>query len=202
MPSGYTQKVYEGKEITPEEYIWTCARAFGAFVLERDTPLSHEVKGEYEPSNFYLKQKQQAERELEEFKTKPLSELQAKLDKQYEERMQEAKKAIKEKMETKKRYIDMIEKVQAWEPPTEEHINLKEFSINQLKESMDFDCSTKYYEETLTKPKPLASDWKEEMIAHLESNISRYEKSYQEEVERTEQRNNWIKELKDNLKIS
>ena len=35
MPSGYTSKIYDGKNITKEEFIWDCARALGLIHEEK-----------------------------------------------------------------------------------------------------------------------------------------------------------------------
>ncbi|VTR91619.1 unnamed protein product [Gemmata massiliana] len=40
----------------------------------------------------------------------------------------------------------MLEHVRAWEPPSTDHENLKQFMIDQLRESIDFDCRGEYRE--------------------------------------------------------
>ena len=38
MPTGYTLDLYNGKDITFEEFVLKCARAFGALIDMRDEP--------------------------------------------------------------------------------------------------------------------------------------------------------------------
>ena len=49
MPTGYTSKIYEGKEnVTGKSFIMDCARGFGACISMRDessdTPIPEEFK--------------------------------------------------------------------------------------------------------------------------------------------------------------
>ena len=38
MPTGYTVALYEGKDVTFEDFVMGCSRAFGALISLRDEP--------------------------------------------------------------------------------------------------------------------------------------------------------------------
>lgn len=35
MPTGYTSEIYQGEEVSPKDFLLTCARAFGATISMR-----------------------------------------------------------------------------------------------------------------------------------------------------------------------
>ena len=43
MPTGYTIDLYEGKEVTFEEFVMKCARAFGALISVNYPPLKRRA---------------------------------------------------------------------------------------------------------------------------------------------------------------
>ncbi len=49
MPTGYTHLIEEGCNL--EEFVWACARAFGACVMMRDDSVDKPVPEKFEPSD-------------------------------------------------------------------------------------------------------------------------------------------------------
>jgi polyhydroxyalkanoate synthesis regulator phasin len=195
MPSGYTSPIYEGKNISAKEYILRCARAFGATIMMRDESLDAEIPV-FEPDTYHLEQVEELKKELQKYKEMTLEEAQKIIDEEYEVTIKRNKKAIKEKNELKQRYMKILNEVKAWNPPTEEHMNLKKFAIEQLEQSIEWDCDTTY----LTTPeKETPEKWLKGKIAKIEWDIEYHTRKWNEEVERTRERNEWIKQLKDSL---
>ena len=54
MPTGYTAKIADGQ--TFEEFILSCARAFGALVEMRDEPADAPIPEEFKPSAYHTTQ--------------------------------------------------------------------------------------------------------------------------------------------------
>lgn len=92
----------------------------------------------------------------------------------------------------------MKQEVDSWNPPTVDHENLKTFMIEQLKMSTQ---DTTYYEKEIekTKEKSPLEVYKLHVKSIIES-IKYHEKEHQKEIERTELKNNWIKNLRKSLK--
>ena len=77
------------------------------------------------------------------------------------------------------------------------HRVLKDFMVQQIEESIRFDCSTEYYK----KPTELltGNQWLLEKKQQLLKDINYHTSEHQEEVERVRQRNEWIKQLRNSL---
>lgn len=197
MPTGYTADIYSGKNVTLKDYIMLCARQFGACITMRDDPLSVPIPESFEPDDYHLKEIERIEKELKDLNDNP------KTQEEWEKEYQTAySKAINEYGEReyqntklKIRYDNMITMVQNWEPPTKDHINLKEFALKQLKESLDFD----------THSYPFKFPEKEEWIATQKSgsqllkSLAYHKESYAKEVEACKVRTQWIKDLRNSL---
>jgi hypothetical protein len=83
---------------------------------------------------------------LEDFDKLPMK---SKLDKAKEKQkttIKYLKKSLLEGMETNKRLKDMEDKVIAWTPPTKDHVELKNFMLDQIKISYE---NVEYYEKEI-----------------------------------------------------
>ena len=146
MPTSYTAPIYEGEEnFTFKKFAMRCARNFGALIEMRGEPLDAEIDFDkcFQPSD-YKKALERVEKEYQEFLDNPPTA--EELGKKYDEKVNNDFEKFLERRESRKvlqeRYAAMLEQVKAWEPPTEEHNNLKEFMISQLPRSMDYDSYT------------------------------------------------------------
>ena len=111
--------------------------------------------------------------------------------------MERYQKSIRETTELKNKYNDMLKKVVSWNPPTEDHVELKKFMVSQIEESITFDCSLSH----LSIPEKLEKeDWISTRIEMWSKDIKYYTKNHEEEIERVNGRNNWIKQLRESLK--
>lgn len=196
MPTGYTSKLYDGKEQTADEFILECARAFGAYVLGRDTPIGADVPTHYEPSSYYAESVNKDQIRLTNLRGMSVKDRVKAADEAFAKlhaRWIEDKAKVEER---RTRYEEMLARVRQWEPPTSDHVGLKEFMVKQLEESIDFDCHT-WPEEEPTKPSP--HDWYKKELADAERSLEFSEQHYAEEIERTNGRNGWIKALHESL---
>lgn len=195
MPSGYTCGVQEGKITDVKDFILTCSRGFGAFIHMRDDNLNTEIKYQ-EVGEYYPRRLEQAKREFEEFKQLSDEDIQKQLDERYEAKVKENRESLKRFDEQRQRYLDMIEKVKEWNPPTEDHIKLKEFALDQLNSSLDFDCNESMRNCYLEEPiKDNLNEYKQGKIKRYLKDIEYYSKYYREEIEEVEKANKWIDDL-------
>jgi hypothetical protein len=193
MPSGYTADIE--KDISFEDFVLGCARAFGACIMQRDDSAGDKPKLREEDTYYaeklpeelaflgYLQSLDDAQQEEfgNEERDKEISRIRGKLD---------ATQALLTK------YQLMAEKVGAWEPPTPNHVNLKEFMTGQIVESINFDCDTSYYTKLLqaavTKT-PL--DFYQEALKNAEWQCDHYENQLNESRIRVKEANDWIIQL-------
>lgn len=200
MPTGYTADLYDGKDVSFEDFTLNCARAFGALVSLRDEP-DAEIPDEFKVDEFYVKKFEKAEEELEKAKQMTDEDFAAEAEETFAERKELLLRMIEEKKEIRKRYENMLEQVKQWVPPTEDHIELKNFMMSQLEDSIQADGSTDYYEKELAE---LRCETVEEAKSRLmEDRIWDFNRS-KEQLEKAEyaakDRTEWVSQLRKSLK--
>lgn len=195
MPTGYTDKIYNGVPQTFEEFALDCARAFGTLVTLREER-NAEIPDAFEPSSYHQKQLDQALMDYEYAVYAADYEIEEKLNDQHSETLKRYAEGRVEKAELLARYTAMLDQVKAWNAPTLDHVKYREFMIEQLEGSIKFDCSD-YYD---NDPELLSvEDFRAEMLDQALWSLNYHWKMHNEEVARTRERNNWIQALRGSL---
>jgi hypothetical protein len=195
MPTGYTFNVVDGKLTDFPSFAMQCARAFGALIDMRDDPLSAPVPETISSdTSHYEKRLADARKERAELLA---------MDKKaiFDETMATNKARQKSWQESldrvrleNKRIEDMKSKVMAWRPPTDDHVGLWDFMVNQLEISK---TDESYY---LNPPKVLTPDeWFAEEVESSDWNIKYYQEQIDEERKRSGGRNEWVQNLRRSL---
>jgi len=200
MPTGYTQPLYEGKELTFEQFTLNCARAFGALIEMRDEPSDAPIPDSFQPAPFYQQKLTELENNLHRYTTMSNREADILAEAEYQQTQKQALDAIRNKEVMKVRYEAMLQHVKTWQPPSKEHKGLKEFMFKQLQESIQWDCEGNYYENLLAQPKLQGTDWLKEKITLTNKDLSYYRNAHAEEIERVISRNLWVSQLRNSLK--
>lgn len=198
MPTGYTSKIYNGEQQSGKEFIMTCARAFGALIEMRDEPNDAIIPEEFQPSEYHKKELEKAKIELEKYKNMTIEQIQQKVNESYQEIIEQNKKYYNEGLELKNRYEKVLREVERWELPSSEHQNLKDFAMDQLNESIRFDCGhIKKYVEEVKKETP--EEYIQKQIDSCLWSINYHQENWDKEIKKTNERNLWIKQLRDSL---
>ena len=191
MPTGYTSDIYNGKDVSFRDFALNCARAFGACVMQRDDPADEKPKIMPEESYHADKLK-----EIGKFK-KPTK---TKFNNYIKEQTAYWQESIDKKKKLQIAYDIKIKEAQNWTPPTPEHEGLKKFMIEQLTESMKFDCDGDFYESELISLKALTYE------KYVLKEKSEYERSIvfhteylKKDLNTIRQRNKWIQDLYNSL---
>jgi len=194
MPTGYTAAIAD--DISFNDFVMRCARAMGACVMMREEP--HDVlPKEQEPSDYHQRQLKQSKARLEELEAMDVADCREKMLEEYQLETGRYEVSIRKDAELKGKYEVMREKVIEWKPPTEDHKGLKAFMIEQINSSMEHDCGVIQY---LTKPeKKDPFEWKGEKIRAAIKDIEYHKKHHGDEISRTNERNKWIRELKQSV---
>lgn len=199
MPTGYTECVQSGKVTEFEDFAIQCARAMGACIMQRDDPMSDAPKLE-EPSDHYEERIAELEKERAELKAMTWEQI---VNGFHEYKLATTKRChegIDEKHRQEKRYRAMLAKVQAWMPPTDDHVKFKEFMMEQLTSSIDFDCGTDYYMDQLHELKSQTpEDWHKGRLESCERSLAYYKGAHKDEIERIANRNQWKIDLFESL---
>jgi len=199
MPTGYTAGILDGEITTFPQFVKLCMRNFGATIHMRDESFDKE----YEPrkvSTYHNENIKQIKKEIELLEKTSDEQLIKNEKKRLKEAKENALKYIEERKENRKKLEKLLEEAKAFEPPTTEHIGIKNFMIEQLETTIDFDCDTKYTEEELERialqEKSIdAIVLRQNKKESLEEDLQYHLKHHKEEVLRVTESNKWVEDL-------
>ena len=198
MPTGYTSEIGTKDNLTFKEFTLKCARAFGACIHQRDDA-SDILPQKQKVDNYHISQLNAAIKKLKTFKKTSKKVLRQKMERDFLKRNKELLISIEKTHALQNKYKLMLKKVNNWIPPSTEHDGLKKFMIEQIAESIKWDCSTSYYEEGLSREKESFEEYYTDKLKSLEKDIKYHEEKYNEDVERTNKANQWIEDLYNSL---
>lgn len=196
MPTGYTADIKDG--ITFNTFALNCARAFGACIMLRDEPAGGDkIPEQFEVSNYHAEHAEKMRGELVSFHALTPSQREQQAAKAWDDAETRRLMRLEEMRAQRKAYEGMLAQVDAWTPPTAEHVGLRDFMRKQIVESIDFDCDETYY---LTPTARLTGEqWAAKRLADLQRDITYHEQNHAEEVQRTDGRSAWVKALRASL---
>jgi chromosome segregation ATPase len=197
--TGYVDQMLD-KDQSFQQFTMSCARAFGALISMRDDDMDASIPEQLEGSSYY--QRRIAETKAQIAKLAAISD---------QQKLEYGKRCKADQLATLQRSLEavrietakcraMLEQVEAWEPPSKDHQELKSFMIKQLNES-HAGTEDDYYVRALaeTEAKPELQFLDEEINALLH-NIEYYTEDQKEEEKRLEDCNEWLRLLRDSLK--
>jgi hypothetical protein len=191
MPTGYVYEMLD-KQQNFQEFVWTCARAFGALIMMRDDPLSAPVPKELYPDEYHQVQHESSVKELADALAMSPEQRKAFCDAERAETKGSNLDYLEEKRETNKKIRAMRKQVESWKVEPE-YANFKAFMIEQLNASIE---NEDYFAAENKKVDQLSDEdyWKQ-YIERVEWSIKYHKDEYQKECQRTAERNAWLKGL-------
>lgn len=196
MPSGYTAKMYEGEDQSFDDFVMSCARGMGALITMRDEPMDAPIPDAFEPSDYHAKAIEDAEWRLRNLDTVSDESARLQADQEYQQAHAAWMESRRKEAELRERYVAMLAKVQAWEPPTPDHVHFKEFMVEQLTGSIDFDCPSDW---PTWRPEPQPKsieEWKSEKRAKAERDLTYHSEEHAKEIARARERTEWVTALR------
>lgn len=192
MPTGYTSDVTD--TTTLAEFAMKCARAFGALVMMRDDPADAPIPEEFKPSDHHVEALRKAEARLLELRGMTADQADVLAAADYKAAVGRWEAQRKKDAALRERYERLRALCRAWEPPTPDHVGLRDFMVEQLTSSIDFDC-TDY-------PAPVAKSgatWLAEQVKSEEWSENYHRTEGQKEIDRARSRTEWVKQLRASL---
>ena len=197
MPTGYTCDVAEGKITTLNDFAMLCARAFGVCIDMRDASLDTPIPERFEPNtDHHDKRITELSERLSTLQNMTDDELEADCREAHEKSLTRRREYLEEKGRTRECYERMLDQVKSWKVP-EELNELRGFMIEQLSESIRFDCGGDYVPDIV--PMMSAALWREIQMASIGKDLSRWRENRIEEIQRVEKRNVYLKLLRASL---
>ena len=195
MPSGYTEGILSGTINDLNDFIWMCARGFGAFITQKDNIDEPPILKE-KPNPYYKNKIKQLLNEQQKYNEYTDDDWQNEYLKYIEDQLKDIDNNIKEKIESKEKYENILNQVKEWIPPNENFHKLKSFMINQIEESIDFDCDTSFWQERKNKISNLKLEqYKRNVLNDINESLILNKEYYDEEVQRVKERNQWKQQL-------
>ena len=195
MPTGYTADLNDGRQVTFQEFTMQCARAFGALVEMRDEPSDAPIPDEFRPSNYYLDAIETAKKRLAEIEKWSNARTEREAKKTFDDAVRSSEEYGEKNEKTGRAYIAMLKQVGKWVPPTKDHEGLKSFMIDQLAESVEFDCL-----HTPTMPQRLSGkQYRTQLVKSAHRDIAYHTKEHAKEVQRARERSEWVRALRHSL---
>lgn len=197
MPTGYTCAVQDGKVSTLRDFALQCARGMGALIMMRDDPWDAPIPKQFLPqTSHYDEHIEAAKKILAELPNLEPYECDARAQAEFDAQMASHLKYASSRSLSKIRYLEMLGKVENWRP-VDGLTGLKDFMVEQLNESIKFDCPDSYRPE---RPKRLTGErWREQKLEEASRDLAYNSEEREEEIQRTESRNRWLKALWDSL---
>lgn len=202
MPTAFTAPIYYGEDITFEQFANSCLRNFGIYLrFEGKCPnLSrYEIPDKIYPSDYYKKKYEESKAEYEKHLATPKTkeELEAEYIVYVNGVIKGNEDRVKKNEALKNRYNAMLSKVRSWIPPSEDYKCIKDFMVNQLTDSLDFDCSHVYVENIIPK-----DEWiqKQANRTDLMESIMYNLEHYNKEIIAAEKDTQWLKTFSESIK--
>lgn len=196
MPTGYTAAIAD--DITFDNFVMSCARAMGALVMMRDEPTGAPIPERFEPSDYHAKKIDEATAAIDRLAGMTEAEAEQAASEAYEAAIAEQAAAILRNDTLREKYSAMLEKVEAWQVPSADHDGLKTFMAEQITSSIGFDYDNRYYRDQ-KHTKLTGAEWLAQEEAKARKDIAYHEAENAKEIERTEARNTWLRQLRESL---
>ena len=191
MPTGYTLEIANGQ--TFEDFVLGCARAFGACITLRDEPQNSDIP-EFELNTYHIDRLAEYTKELKEVLELTSEELNTRAQNQFNSELENYYERVDENNSTQDNYTAMINNVEEWGPPTEDHKELKKFMLKQLKDSKELDD---YIPDMPVRK--TGEQWLADKVKSISWYIEYHTKENTKEIERVASRNKWVKQLKESI---
>lgn len=190
MPTALTYDIYRGKKVKFRDFVIKCA-GFEPIVGKR----GETIPDEFYPDNTHLQEVEAAKSILAEAEswTDEKAEKEAKRD--FDKNISSFKGACKRIEKIRQAYLAMLNQVENWVPPTQDHQEMKNTMVNQLTESIKFDCSR-----SPIKPKRLSGEqYRVQLINWARQEIAYKNKCHAEEMALVTKKNDWLRSLRRSL---
>lgn len=190
MPTGYTASIKRGT--TLNEFAWTCARAFGALVMQRDDPSDAPIVMAHKPSDHHVAELEKAKAEKARLLALKGETLEAEVQSSFETELAAQMKREEERRARRDEYEQVLYQVKEWKAPTPDHEGLKKFMREQIEQSIEFDCGGSHDKRPT---RPTDEEWKAKRLSDVEWRINYHTAEQRKEEERCADRTEWLQQL-------
>jgi hypothetical protein len=203
MATGYTHVVTKNPNLTFTDFASKCARGMGAFIGQRDDSSDAAPIWQDKVGSYYKRALKKAKAEVARLSKMNKARRAKHIEEQRDQKRAYYLRSIGEAVVNRLRYTKMLLQVNAWQPPTPDHVGFKKFMIEQLTSSIKFDCDRDWLQQELNKLDGKSDDdlW-QDLLAEARRHLKYAEESLADEKERTAERNAWKLALAQSIGIN
>lgn len=199
MPTGYTAGIQDGTYTEFRDYALHAARNFGACIMQRDDSAKDLPKFREESAYYKDAYTDALKAYLEWIK----SDDEQKLNKFNNDKEIDIKyhlSSIERNNVELERYKKFLNWSKSYNPPTRDHLGYKNFLVEQITSSIDWDCSSSYHENEINRINSRVFEtWCEEKEEALYEKCTYSLDGWLKEQKRVRESNKWIQDLYDSL---
>lgn len=198
MPTGYTSKLYDGEQDF-DDFALGVARGFGAFVHQRDDSSNSppRLAAPYDDAAD-RERLESAKADLARYYDMSVTDIVMEQEREHREALLAWEEAVVERAKLKNRYERMLDQVKAWEPPSNDHVKFKEYMVEQLEQSIEFDCKgyERYMPQLVT-----ADEYRQQRKDMARRMIDLYQENITRDRANNDQRRLWGAQLFESLGV-
>ena len=196
MATGYTHPVADGEITDIKDFAATCARAFGAFVHQRDDSTKDELRYPEPPlGGFYHKAMREARTTLANWLASTEEDKYREWSEYYNKQRALLHKSHADDKVKRARYESLIAQLEEISVPSELK-NYYDFMMEQLTTSLDHDCGNPGFSDRYYTPLEFVA-WVKHQDEAVRRDVERYTEEYEKEVKRYEERVQYINLMAD-----
>ena len=196
MPTGLTQPLCDGQDMTFEQYAKRIATQFVSDAYDRGADYVPPRTLNPSDDSFYHDMLRDAQDRLRAIRLLSTEACQRRADAAYDELVERYYERQHELEDGRERFAELRAKVLRFEPPTEEHERFAELMLEQIDSTVEWDYRTNYY----TLPNRIDGEtWRKQEIAAAENEIERATQHIEDDRLRFEKRNQWVASLYDSI---
>ena len=152
-----------------------------------------EIPQEVPIDPYYYRRIRELRTEIAEIEALSEDEATARVNAKAQETRREWQARQAETQRLQAEYKRLIAQIEAWPPPTPDHQGLKDFALQQLRESLEFDVHG--WEE----PAAPVVGWKERTLAELHKSLAQAWEDLAKQIQWTKDANAWLTALRASL---
>lgn len=178
-----------------------CARAFGALIEMRDDPMDAPIPDEFKPSDYHVKALDYAKSRQAAVAEMTLEQAAADLDEANRKSLASRQESRQRSSAQRQAYERMIGMVESYQPPSPDHVKYKQFMLDQLRESLKFDCHDEAFLTECYKTFDVTpAEWLAKIKEQADRDVEYHTQHLAEDIERANSRTLWVKQLRESLK--
>jgi len=196
MPTAYTQTLME-KEQPFQDFALQCARNFGALISMRDESWDAPIPDSFGPGDYNTKALAKAKKELARLVAMTLPQQKKEGEVLRQMQITKMQEWLGKDTRANARIDAMRSKVWEWQPPSPDHVGLKDFMLDQLMISRE---NTDYIHEEIRKAEDKTPmGYYADAIDRARRDVEYHTAANAKEIDRRAQQTAWVQKLKQSL---